>query len=47
MHAGHMIPVSFPASYISVFTGNSSDVLTIFLDSILTKYFRKRDVNGC
>ena len=32
---------------ISPFEGNSSDELTIFLDSILTKYFCKRGVNGC
>ena len=32
---------------IGPFEGNSSDELTIFLDSILTKYFRKRGVNGC
>jgi hypothetical protein len=32
---------------IGPFEGNSSDWLTIFLDSILTKYFCKRGVNGC
>ena len=32
---------------ISPFEGNSSDWLTIFLDSILTKYFCKRGVTGC
>ena len=30
-----------------ILEGNSEDQLTIFLDFILTKYFRKRDVNEC
>ena len=30
-----------------IFEGNSEDQLTIFLDFILTKYFRKRGVNEC
>ena len=37
----------FPAPYIGVFMENPKDELTIFLDKILTKYFRERDVKEC
>ncbi len=37
----------FSAPYINVFMENPKDELTIFLDSILTKYFRERDVKEC
>ena len=32
---------------IRVFIGNSDDVLTVFLDFFLTKYFCERDVKNC
>ena len=38
---------SFPTPYINVFMENPKDELTIFLDKILTKYFRERDVKEC
>ena len=30
-----------------IFGGDSENELTVFLDIILTKYFRERGVNGC
>jgi hypothetical protein len=42
-----MHPVLFLLPDTGTFEENAEDILTIFLDCILTKYFRKRGVNGC
>ena len=41
-----LLSIIFKA-YSGFFEENLRDVLTIFLDKILTKYFRERDVNEC
>ena len=46
-HDMRMLFVFLLTSDIRVFIGNSDDVLTVFLDFFLTKYFCKRDVKNC
>jgi len=45
--AGEHLFCAFPAPDVSDFREKPKDGLTIFLDFILTKYFRERDVKEC
>ena len=47
LHDMRMLFVFLLTADIRVFIGNSDDVLTVFLDFFLTKYFRKRGVKKC